>query len=90
MDAVASESSSDSDDNLRYDEEDDQWEDAEPDGENLEIVSFFDRERFSDIKSMLEYCESKYQFDFLEVIKRLGVLSVTFTALWTIPKDSWI
>jgi protein arginine N-methyltransferase 3 len=49
------------------------WEDAEPDNEVTQFVSLFDKEVFTDITSMLEYCKSKYNFHFLAVRQRLGL-----------------
>jgi protein arginine N-methyltransferase 3 len=53
--------------------EDDGWEDAEPDEEELQIVSLFDDNVFSDAKSMVEYCKEKYGFDFVGTQKDLGM-----------------
>jgi protein arginine N-methyltransferase 3 len=53
--------------------EEDGWEDAEPDQEELQIVSLFDDKVFSDAKSMIEYCKEKFGFDFLGVRKELGM-----------------
>jgi protein arginine N-methyltransferase 3 len=53
--------------------EDDGWEDAEPDIEDLQIVSLFDDKVFPDAKSMIEYSKEKYGFDFVGVQKGLGM-----------------
>jgi hypothetical protein len=74
MDREASESSSESGNDMRYDREDDQWLDAEPDGEVLDIVSLFDDQKFSDAKSMLNYCKEKFGFDFIDVQRRLSMI----------------
>jgi len=57
---------------VRYDQEDDQWQDTEDDGEKVEIVSLFDNEKFTNVKSMLQYCQEKYSFDFIDIQKCLG------------------
>jgi hypothetical protein len=43
------------------------WEDAEPDEEQIPIVSLFDDRVFTDARSMLEYCKERYHFDFISV-----------------------
>jgi hypothetical protein len=70
-----SDSSSESDNDIRYDVDDDEWQDAEPDQERVEILSLFDDQKFLDIKSMLSYCKDKYSFDLLDVQKRLSKLN---------------
>lgn len=65
---AASSSSSETSD-LR---EDEGWEDAEPDNEELSFVSFFDDAVFQDAISMLEYTKEKYQFDFVSTQKEHG------------------
>ena len=72
MDPDISESSSGSIGDAHYDQEDDQWQDAEDDQEILEIVSLFDSRKFPDVKSMLDYCKHSYNFDFLDIQSRLG------------------
>ncbi|KAE9975347.1 hypothetical protein BLS_002660 [Venturia inaequalis] len=66
---AASSSSSETSD-LR---EDEGWEDAEPDNEELSFVSFFDDAVFQDAISMLEYTKEKYQFDFVSTQKEHGL-----------------
>jgi protein arginine N-methyltransferase 3 len=58
--------------------EEDGWEDAEPDQEDLQIVSLFDNKVFPDAKSMIEYCKEKYGFDFVGLQKELGMLFYNF------------
>lgn len=48
-------------------QDDEGWEDAEPEEEQLRVVSLFDAEIFPNILSMLEYCKAKYNFDFLKI-----------------------
>lgn len=55
--------------NLKADEE---WEDAEPDQENLEFVSLFDEAVFPSFDEMLEHCKEKFDFDLRRVIKEFG------------------
>ena len=54
-------------------EEDDTWEDAELDEEELQIVSFFDDKTFPTAKAMVDYCKEQYGFDFLAVQKQLDL-----------------
>jgi protein arginine N-methyltransferase 3 len=62
--------------NLR---EEEGWEDAEPDQEELQFVSLFDDKTFPDAKSMIDYCKESYQFDLISIIKQHG-LYLTFTS----------
>lgn len=52
--------------------DDEGWEDAEPDVETESFISLLDDEVFADITSMLNHCKTKYNFDFLELNKRLA------------------
>lgn len=51
------------------DEDDEGWEDAEPDVENIEVMSFFSNKRYSSIGSMLEDCKQQHGFDFVACVK---------------------
>jgi protein arginine N-methyltransferase 3 len=82
MDREGAESSSESDNDMRYDDEDDQWQDAEPDGEAVEIISLFDDAKFSDVKSMLNYCKDKFGFDFIDVQRRLSKFQIGIHVYW--------
>lgn len=53
--------------------DEDGWEDAESDQEDLEIISLFDDKTFPNAKSMVEYCKEKYGFDFVAAKERLGL-----------------
>jgi len=53
--------------------EEDGWEDAEPDQEEIQVTSLFDDKTFPDAKSMIEYCKENYDFDFVSVQKQLGL-----------------
>ncbi|KAF2136962.1 uncharacterized protein K452DRAFT_322102 [Aplosporella prunicola CBS 121167] len=53
--------------------DDEGWEDAEPDVESIQIVSLFDDQVFPDVKSMIEDCKKRHQFDFIGVQKQLGL-----------------
>jgi len=46
------------------------WEDAEPDQEEIRVVSLFDDKVFTDAKSMLEYCKQSHGFDFIAIQKQ--------------------
>jgi hypothetical protein len=49
------------------DRDDNGWEDAEADEEEVQVVSLFDEKVFDNAKSMLEYCKERYSFDFISV-----------------------
>ncbi|KAF4627773.1 hypothetical protein G7Y89_g10383 [Cudoniella acicularis] len=53
--------------------DDEGWEDAEPDEEETQFISLLDDEVFTDIMSMLNHCKDKYNFDFLQIRKQLGL-----------------
>ena len=46
------------------------WEDAEPDREEIQVVSLFDDTLFPTAKSMLDYCKERYKFDFISIRDR--------------------
>ena len=50
---------------------DEGWEDAEDDFVEEHFISLLDDEVFPDIKSMLEHCKTKHNFDFLELRQRV-------------------
>lgn len=54
---------------------DEGWEDAEPDVEEIQVVSLFDSEVFPDLKAMIEDCKKRHNFDFIAIQKKLGVYS---------------
>lgn len=54
------------------------WEDAEPDVEEIRVVSLFDDQVFPDVKQMIEDCKKRYNFDFTGIQKKLGVYSSLF------------
>jgi hypothetical protein len=64
--------SSDSESSTAELREDDGWEDAEPDQEEIQVKSLFDDKIFSDVKSMLDYSKENFGFDFLAVRQQLG------------------
>ncbi|KAL2069731.1 hypothetical protein VTL71DRAFT_14410 [Oculimacula yallundae] len=49
------------------------WEDAEPDQEDIHFISLLDDEVFTDIHTMLNHCKAKHNFDFLKVRWKLGL-----------------
>lgn len=55
--------------NLQADEE---WQDAEPDEEDIVFQSLFDDEIFNSLDSMLALCKQQYKFDLKAVIRDLG------------------
>jgi hypothetical protein len=48
-----------------------EWQDMEPDVEENEFTSLFDKEKFKDVNAMLQYCKDKYHFDFVLVQSKL-------------------
>lgn len=53
--------------------DDEGWEDAEPDEEDIQFISLLDDEVFKDIQTMLTHCKEKYDFDFMDVRQKLGL-----------------
>jgi len=51
---------------------DEEWQDAEPDQENLEFVSLFDDAVFPSFEVMLDHCKTNFDFDIQRVVKGLG------------------
>jgi len=51
---------------------DEEWQDAEPDQENLEFVSLLDDEVFPTLKAMLAHLKNEYKFDLQMVVMQLG------------------
>lgn len=68
-----SDSNSDSTESVSALQEDDGWEDAEQDQEDISIVSLFDDGVFPDVHSMVEHCKSSCNFDLIAVLKDLGM-----------------
>ncbi|MCJ1381647.1 hypothetical protein MMC17_004758 [Xylographa soralifera] len=56
-----------------YLEDEQGWVDVEPDIENIVFKSLFDNKDFQDVRSMLQYCLSTYQFDFVGTKTELGL-----------------
>lgn len=56
------------------------WEDAEPDEEVLQIKDFFSDKTFPDAASMIKFCATEHNFDFLKTTKNLGrhIFSIVF------------
>ncbi|EOD43380.1 putative protein arginine methyltransferase protein [Neofusicoccum parvum UCRNP2] len=52
---------------------DEGWEDAEPDVEEIQVVSLFGDDVFPDVKQMIDDCNKRYNFDFIGVQKKLGL-----------------
>lgn len=54
--------------------DDEGWEDVAPEEEESQpIVSLFSQDIFPDVRSMLNDCKEKFQFDFVAVQRDLGV-----------------
>ena len=49
-----------------------QWEDVEPDVEQLTVISLFSESKFSDVSSMLQHCKDEHDFDLVRIKKQLG------------------
>ena len=54
-------------------EEDNEWEDAEGDEENINVVCLFGEKTFSNVNAMLEHCRYVHDCDIVRVRKELGV-----------------
>jgi protein arginine N-methyltransferase 3 len=70
--APSSSGSSETSDILDF-KDDEGWEDAEADVEEEQFISLLDDEVFTDIRSMLDHCKVKFNFDFLEIRQRLAL-----------------
>ncbi|KAJ5211663.1 Ribosomal protein arginine N-methyltransferase rmt3 [Penicillium cinerascens] len=49
------------------------WEDVEPDDESQPVVGLFTEQVFPDVRSMIEDCKEKHNFDLLKIQKDLGL-----------------
>jgi protein arginine N-methyltransferase 3 len=49
------------------------WEDVEPDQEEIELISLFDEAKFTSVKALLDYTKEKHHFDFIATQTRLGI-----------------
>lgn len=65
------------------------WEDAEPDVEEIRVVSLFDDQVFPDVKQMIEDCKKRYNFDFTGIQKKLGVYFSLFPSECSVLLCSW-
>ena len=49
------------------------WQDVEQDEEPLAVVSLFDTQTFPNPQDMLAHCKERHDFDFLHIVKSLGL-----------------
>ncbi|KAI9709146.1 MAG: hypothetical protein M1820_003593 [Bogoriella megaspora] len=49
------------------------WEDAEDDAEDVRIVSLLDDATFRDVSGMLQHCKTTYDFDFIQLIQKFDL-----------------
>ena len=63
---------SDSGDPLE-EQDDEGWEDAEPEEENITVVCLFGKDQFSNVPSMLQHCKDKHDFDLASLKHKFGV-----------------
>lgn len=70
--STGSSSASDNDEQISTDEGR-QWEDVEPDVEQISVISLFSESKFPDVSSMLQHCKDEHDFDLVTVKKQLGV-----------------
>ena len=54
-------------------QDEDGWEDAEDDSEEIQIISLFDDATFRNVDGMLQHCKEKHGFEFLRLVKDFGV-----------------
>ncbi len=66
-----------SDGNELGSKDEDDWDDIEPDQEDIKVIDFFSDEAYPNAKSMIENCKKQHGFDFTEVQKKLGVCVLT-------------
>ena len=52
---------------------DGEWEDLEPDEENISVISLFSDLSFPDVPSMLQHCKDEHAFDLVKIRYELGV-----------------
>lgn len=52
--------------------EDEEWQDAESDEEEIKVQCLFGSNTFSSVELMLEHCKSKYNFDLVRICYELG------------------
>jgi protein arginine N-methyltransferase 3 len=54
-------------------QEEDGWEDAEQDQEDIQVISLFDDKIFPDVVSMIAYCKEQHRFDLIATLKVLSM-----------------
>ena len=54
-------------------QDDEGWEDAEPEEEAITITCLFGQAQFSDVRSLLQHCRDKHNFDLASLNSKFGV-----------------
>lgn len=49
------------------------WEDVEPEDDSQPVVDLFSETVYPDVRSMLQVCKEKHNFDLLKIQKQLGM-----------------
>lgn len=49
------------------------WEDVEPEDDSQPVVDLFSETVYPDVRSMLQVCKDKHNFDLLKIQKQLGM-----------------
>lgn len=52
---------------------DEEWEDAEPDEENISLTCLFGQTRFKSVHSLLQHCKDAHDFDLANLKVKFGV-----------------
>lgn len=54
-------------------QDDEGWEEAEPEDESVKFICLFGQSQFSNIRSMLQHCKDKHNFDLARLKNKFGV-----------------
>ena len=54
-------------------QDDEGWEDAEPEEEAVTLTCLFGQSQFSDVRSLLQHCRDKHDFDLARLRSKFGV-----------------
>jgi len=58
---------------LPNEQDDEGWEDAEPDEENISLTCLFGQTQFGDVHSLLQHCKDSHDFDLASLKTKFGV-----------------
>lgn len=60
-------------DDLSDEQHDENWEDAEPDEENISMTCLFGQSQFKNAHSLLQHCKDRHDFDLAKLKAEFGV-----------------